>query len=671
VVLRDDTVSAFDFLYRLPAIVALFQLILALLGLFLPGWLFARSLRMPAAWAAAMPLSALVICQSVVVLGCLGWRIEFWRVAAALVAVSGWAVAAGAVQWADAATLAGATVARLRSFKPDRQAAALAGFVAVIVALFAVRVTLFPLSGWDTFWRWEWLARVIFTEQSLGHYPPTTAADFAVYPYAEGIPPLVGTVYWWLYGGLGAAVPRVTAVAVVAEYVSLLGLVHAAAERLSGRGTGWLAAAAVAATPLLTGSVAIGQETGFTALAVAGQILCGLAARETPSWRLAVACGLFTALGSLAREYGPALGASGFLLLAQSPATRRFLPVFVLAAATAGLWYARNWALTGNPVYSTPTPLGLPANPVHALYLAAYKQSLGLSRLGWADARTVAEAVMYGGLATLVIGTIGAWRTVRVGWPLVATIGVVTGLWAWSVGYTAGGVWYSLRVLSPAWTVLAVLTPAGIAAARSAAGSARWLPIAGRTVAASAAILAVVATAIHPLDMPSLFREGFYPRLSWAVLASRPDPATDSHSHASMVRLLEASQARGCGILTDDAYFAVHCMRAKSRFWPVMTWSPAAAFLFDPAITVEEACAKLADMDVRLAFVWADPVSDIWRLLLSTTPFFRDVRPALRFALGIKGMPQSRGVFFLPSGNHRSEPAREDPAGSPPSPAQP
>jgi hypothetical protein len=60
---------------------------------------------------------------------------------------------------------------------------------------------------------------------------------------------------------------------VVAEYVSLLGLVHAAAERLSGRGTGWLAAAAAAATPLLTGSVAIGQETGFTALAVAGQLV--------------------------------------------------------------------------------------------------------------------------------------------------------------------------------------------------------------------------------------------------------------------------------------------------------------------------------------------------------------------------------------------------------------
>ena len=79
--------------------VSLLQLILSLLGLFLPGWLVARSLRMPAAWAAAMPLSALIICQSVVVLACLGWRIEFWRVAGMLAVAGAVAAVAGAGLW--------------------------------------------------------------------------------------------------------------------------------------------------------------------------------------------------------------------------------------------------------------------------------------------------------------------------------------------------------------------------------------------------------------------------------------------------------------------------------------------------------------------------------------------------------------------------------------------
>ena len=642
-VLRDDTVSSFDFLYRLLAIVALLQLILALLGLFLPGWLLARSLRMPAAWAAAMPLSALVICQSVVVLACLGWRIEFWRVAAVLALVSAVAAAAAAGRWQDWAAEARAAVVSLRGRVRDRQVAVLAGFVATIVAVFAVRVTLWPLSGWDTFWRWEWLARLLLEEGSLAHYPPVTAEDFAVYPYPDGIPPLVSGVYWWLYAGLGVAVPRVTAVAVVAEYVSLLGLVHAAAERLSGRGTGWLAAAAAAATPLLTGSVAIGQETGFTALAVAGQILCGLAARETPSWRLAVACGLFAALGGLARDYGPALGVCGVMLLAQSPATRRLVPVFVLAAATAGLWYARSWALTGNPVYSTPTPLGLPANPVHALILESYKQSLGLTRQGWAAARTIAEAVAYGGLATLLLGLAGLCRTGRAAWPLMATVGIVIGLWAWSVGYTAGGVWYSLRVLSPAWTVLAVLVPAGVAGIPSAAGTARGSAVAatGFAMAVAAGLLALVAMAIYPIDIARVAGAPDLGLVAALPAMSRTDPIEECPDMLEMLMRLEAAPVPACRLLTDSAYVPLALRRAESRFEAVIVWSPEVAFLFDPRVAAEEAQARLHALGIRLALIREDSLA--WPALAGV-PLFVERARGWPTIVGTPGSPGHHGI---------------------------
>ena len=626
---------------------ALLQLILALFGLFLPGWLLARSLRMPAAWAAAMPLSALVICQSVVVLACLGWRIEFWRVAGMLAVVGAAAAVTGAGLWQDWVAEVRTAVVSLRGCVRDRQAAVLAGFVATIVAVFAVRVTLWPLSAGDTFWRWEWLARLLLQQESLAHYPPVTAEDFAAYPYPDGIPPLVSGVYWWLYAGLGVAVPRVSAVAVVAEYVSLLGLVHAAAERLSGRGTGWLAAAAVAATPLLTGSVAIGQETGFTALAVAGQILCGLAARERPSWRLAAACGLFAALGGLARDYGPALGVCGFMLLAQSPATRRLVPVFVLAAATAGLWYARNWALTGNPVYSTPTPLCLPANPVHALILESYKQSLGLTRQGWAAARTIAEAVAYGGLATLLLGLAGLGRTGRAAWPLMATVGIVIGLWAWSVGYTAGGVWYSLRVLSPAWTVLAVFLPAGIAAGRlSAAGAGfgwAW-HAAGRFAACAAAAVAVFAMVIHPIDIAGVAAAPDLGVIAALPALARSDPMEESPDMLEMLARLEATPVPACRLLTDSAYVPLTLRRAESRFEAVMVWSPEVAFLFDPRVTAEEARAGLSALGIRLALIRED--STAWPALAGVPLFLKRARgwPTI---VGTPGSPGHHGIRVI------------------------
>lgn len=623
---------------------SLLQLILAILGLFVPGWLLARSLRMPAAWAAGMPLSALVICQSVVVLACLGWRIEFWGVAVVLAVVCVVALVAGAWRWHDWTAEARTAAATLQGITRDRQAAMLTVFGATIVALFALRVTLWPLSGWDTFWRWEWLARLILEEGSLAHYPPVTTEDFKVYPYPDGIPPLVASVYWWLYAGLGEAVPRVTAVAVVAEYVSLLGLVHAAAERLSGRGAGWLAAAAVAATPLLTGSVAIGQETGFTALAVAGQMLCGLAARETPSWRLAVACGLFAALGGIARDYGPALGVCGFLLLVQSPATRRLVPVFVLAAATAGLWNARNWAITGNPVYSTPTPLGLPANPLHTLIIESYKQSLGLTRQGWAAVHTVVEAVVYGGLAALLLGVAGMWRSGRAAWPLAATIGVVIGLWAWSVGYTAGGVWYSLRVLSPAWTVLAVLVPAGIAAVRAAAGAGWAVSVAGHVAAIAVAAVAVVATAIHPIAPARVVAAPELGLVMALPAMSRTDPIEECPDMLEMLMRLESVFAPACRLLTDSAYVPLALRRAQSRFEAVVVWSPEVAFLLDPHLTAEEARNRLHALGIRLVLIREDSLA--WPALAGL-PLFVDQSRRWPTIVGTPGSSGHHGIRVI------------------------
>ena len=117
---------------------------------------------------------------------------------------------------------------------------------------------------------------------------------------------------------------------------------------------------------MLINGFAIGQETGYTALAVAGQFCFTLAAVRTPRISSVMAAALFASLGALARDYGPALAASGFLVLAWDSRTRRFLPAFTVSVLILSApWYLRNWVLAGNPLYPHEIPGGFRINAVY------------------------------------------------------------------------------------------------------------------------------------------------------------------------------------------------------------------------------------------------------------------------------------------------------------------
>lgn len=63
--------------------------------------------------------------------------------------------------------------------------------VALVTGSLFAYLVLEPLSGYDNIFRWDYLARVMASQQSLRHYPPVTAEDFSVYPWCDGIPPMV------------------------------------------------------------------------------------------------------------------------------------------------------------------------------------------------------------------------------------------------------------------------------------------------------------------------------------------------------------------------------------------------------------------------------------------------------------------------------------------------
>jgi hypothetical protein len=584
----------------------------AIAGLVLPGFAVGRMLRLSAPLSVAIPFSAILLSAAVLVCDAVGGPIGIIPVGSMLLA--GGLVAAGLASLFSTADSLPAPLDPSPRGSPLPAvvwAVAAAGMLTTMVAI-AGRLTVFPLTGFDTCWRWENLARLLLTHESLAFYPPRSSADFAIYSYADGIPPLVASTYWWLYACLGRPAPGFTTPLVLAQFVIVGALVWQAARELWGREGGFVAIWCLCMTPLLVDAVAIGQETGWTAIAVAGQIAYGLETRRTGRRGAAIAAGLFAGLACLARDYGPALAIGGLLLLAAAAQSRRLLPWFITTAAlVGGPWYIRNWLLTGNPLYSNPGSLGLPVNPVHAAIIHHYTTVLGFTNFDTAKWLRLAGILAGGGIVPLVMGTAGFGRSLRALWPLLVTALVVAALWAWSVGHTAGGLRYSVRVLAPAWVLLAI-------AAGSLAGPvARWLAARTRPAAIGVAaliacvgLLSTLSAAAHPYTIDEL---------PAAALRRRPDPIDTAWHCDAMLEALEQSGLPACRLLTDDPYMAVVAQRRRSPIVPLMVWDPAVAFLFAEPCDLAACRKQLAALNVRLAFISARSIN--WGYL-SGVPFF-------------------------------------------------
>ena len=250
----------------LPMIVA------AILGLVVPGYALARAWRAPPVLAAAsaFPLSALLIAVAVVAYALVGVCICFFTMLAAI----GTVTLLSGICWA---------VDRRKNSPPTNADGVVAAAptwlwvwtiaqVALVLSGLLLRTSLYPLAGLDTPYRWEGLARLMLAEESLSFYPPVTAEDFTKYPYPDGIPPLVSGVYWWLYAGWGGPCPRSTSLVILLQAGSCLALVYFAARACFGTAGGLLSVLALSTSVLFFVGIAIGQETGYTALSVAGQL---------------------------------------------------------------------------------------------------------------------------------------------------------------------------------------------------------------------------------------------------------------------------------------------------------------------------------------------------------------------------------------------------------------
>jgi hypothetical protein len=480
------------------------------------------------------------------------------------------------------------------------------GAIAMALGVIAYRAIAQPLTGPDTIFRWNFLARQILHEHGMGFYPPVSDLDFGKYMWPDGIPPLLSLLYAWSYLGMGSSAASHTAPVVILIAGMGFTLVGMIASRAAGRTAGAWAMAILAGSALYTWSISMGQETGLTTLGTL--VLLWALGREHPGpdWRMA---GLAASVTALSRDYGLAVAAMGgiYLILQRRP-WRDLVGYTCLVAVLSGPWYVRNWLRTGNPIYNL-NPMGLfPVNETHAGMMRSYVRSLGfgghmLERLG-----EIAPLLWPIGCGVL-IATLAAMR-VRGAWPPgIRWLSVLwLALWAWSVGYTAGGLDYSLRVLDPVLAMFAIAGGIGLSRAKGI-----WpgvLACALVIISAEASARALVMMHV-PFGIPMTS----WTRVGDAFSAKSGDSAYDK----------AAAIVGKHSVFVDDAY--AHAFLVARGVAAVPPWSPELDFLRAKNINVAGSVRQLHALGID--FMWLSASRET-RAYFGGFEFFDELDPWVR-----------------------------------------
>jgi len=540
----------------------------ALAGLLLPGLGWARALRWPLPWLAAGLASAAAILAGVLGFVLAGVPVTF-------ASLGLWLLLVGTPGWVRAWSV------RSQSTSPAPVAREwwLALPVAPLLAVAIWRAVAQPLSGADAGFRWNELALLLVERGNLDFYPPTTAADFTAYFWADGISPLVASLYAWTYLAVGSTHPGWSAIPVLAQIAGLLALLFGLGRQWGGARGGWFACALGGGTMLLQFAFNLGQETGLTALGTGGMVYFLLQWRETRAARLLVPAALAATLAASAREYGAiaALAGAGWIF----SQTRAWRPALGFAGVAALLplgWHGRVYLLTGNPLFAQDFA-GWPTNPVFAAWMQNYRVIYGAALQQPAMWQEIARIALVTALPAL-LGLAGglAFGRKQAGWGLGAalTAGFVA-IWIWSLPFTAGGPFYSMRVLSP----LLVL-----GCASGGSFLARWVP--GRTHLAGLMIGLALLGADASMRAWTIPGNPYpLPPTAWADAGNQIQLEFDRTDRPFLARVAQVVPGR---VLSDSAGLREFFAREGKTYSPL--WSPDVAWLFSGEVQ-PDAAARL------------------------------------------------------------------------------
>ncbi len=556
------------------------RLALLFAGLLLPGSMLLRALRLPWSLAAAFATSAATLYVVVLIFAWTGAVISLLTLAAALALVT---LVAALVPARPSRTQISSSFA---SFGQMGWWLPLYGAFWLIVIY---RLGLHPLNGPDVTFRWSWLAEQMLEFGSLDFYPPRSGEDYLRYFWAESIPPGVASLYAWAYACAGGKQALWTSPVVALQLLAVHEIIWRLANRWGGEVIARRAVLLAAACPLLTWSVIMGQETGLTTVAVTGIVWSLHHLRDENGSRWAVLAGIFSIVAASTREYGAifALAAIAATVWLGAPRRQTWL-LAAVALPVAVAWPLRVWVLTGNPIYSLNLAGIFPVNPVFTAWndtlrgpssqaLTAWESwvSLGRYLLLWA-----LPAVA--GVAALSMLLVQRLREARV---IALFVALVFALWFASVAYTAGGLFYSLRVLGPALALLAFIASYGLGF---------WVQ---HSAAARYAAVCVGLLLLESLPKTLVLPENPYRAevKHWLQAAQQVPVLAQAWEHELLKKLQPLPDRRK--ILSD--FVGAPRLLAAIGTEVAPLWSPEVAWLFDETLPPEEVARRWRKSGLR------------------------------------------------------------------------
>jgi len=579
-------------------------------GLIVPGWLLGRVLRAPAGPAGAFLGSAVVLFQVVLALSAFGLPLDFNHLAGGLAVVS---LACWGVQRRYDRSRPPNPVTPPRWVPWSREHWLLLP-VGLGLASIALKAGLEPLSGVDNGFRWDHLARQMMATKGLDFYPPVADRDFLLYFWCDGIAPMISDLYLWCYLSLGQAVRGATTLLVVGQGALLFHVVYQLAARRAGASAGRVATALLATSPLLLWGVAMGQETGLTALSLASMLLFLDHYRTEPRAGWLVWAGLAAGASALGREYGLAFVPLGWFALLHRGQLRRGAAAFTFSAAAVALpWFIRNWDRTGNPLFSHELGGLFPVNPAHRACMRCIEEFTRFWESPGEMGR-MAVALVVLALLPLSLGLLTGLRRWRDFAPWGLAMVLMTGLWLWSVRETAGGMIYSLRVLTPAIALGAAL--GGVALGRLASTRRSLWALLILTIGFS--LDASVRALYMPFD--HLIAWWRNPPAAWLEFGAQWHPDADP-----AWRAIAAAAGRHRILVLGPTHYAILTGLGAEAVPP---WSPRVLPIGDPQRSFADNLAALRSQGFRFVVIPRnDQVTD---LFVSSSRFLRELRATAR-----------------------------------------
>jgi len=365
--------------------------------------------------------------------------------------------------------------------------------------------------------------------------------------------------------------------------------------RLAGNASAGAAAMALlACCSLFLWSVAIGQETGLTALSLVCMLSFLDEEAKDGDFSTALCAGLAAGLGALAREYGLAWILLGLGLLALRRRPRSQWIAFLFAAAlVCGPWYLRNWLRTGNPLWSHSLAGLFPVNPFHTLLMQDIAELYQVRGHWEAFGDTLWLLVPVCGV-TLACGLAGLRRLGARSLPLILGAGLVTLLWLWSLHQTAAGWNFSKRVLGPALVLCSVA--GGVTLSQTKGWIRSLLPL-----------------LVFVLALDAACRSLYLPQAPWVSLQRFGDGTWNEEGLARAEQAADpvwdriAASCNNRGVLTDHSFVHAYFARRGVKVRP--TVSPEVDFIWSPDAPVEGTLTRLRALGIRFIILGIpDPI---------------------------------------------------------------